>query len=250
MNFYGYTVRATADGDLPLAVAWTDRALDAGFWFDRKDEPRRHNFLVLLGSEPWKGAWCKCGHHFIHHHLTSQDEEGEMWCMECKCKDWQEGPPPPGPEPIALFQVEYRWSTQVRLHFQASPVASPKKILRGITMLVPLIEKGLASGGVRHIFFTSHSLAMIAFMEKRMGYRLAQNTDGGVDGAVMFKEISGQPPVASAKVEFHVTAVPATLPPHCGSVLRVVADAPSSAGAAPQEPNRPVQGQTAERGSK
>jgi hypothetical protein len=73
---------------------------------------------------------------------------------------------------------------------------------------------------------------------------LARNTDGGVDGAVMFKQLD------AVKVEFHVTALPATLPPHCGSVLRVVADAPSSAGAAPQEPNRPIHGQTAERGAK
>ena len=90
---------------------------------------------------------------------------------------------------LAFFQVEHRWATQVRLHFQASPVASPKKILRGITKLIPLIEKALALRGVRAIFFTSHSLAMVAFMEKR-GYRLQPNIDGGADGVVMAKGIN------------------------------------------------------------
>jgi hypothetical protein len=189
-SFYGYTVRATTEADWPLALAWTMNQmqllpydamrggvhLDERFWIDSKDEPRRLNFLVSLNC------------------IAS----GRIGA----------------PEPIAFFQCERVNATQVRLHFQASPVASRKKILRGITKLVPLMEKGLASGGVKHIFFTSHSLAMIAFMEKRMGYRLAQNADGGLDGAVMFKEISGQWPVASG------------------------------------QPNRPIHGQTAERGAK
>jgi hypothetical protein len=176
LNFYGYTVRATTNADLALAVEWTPRALDARFWL--KQDEGRQSFLAFevkegLDTVPGYEAWT-----------------------------------------LAFFQVEHVKRDQVRLHFQASPFASRKKILRGITLLVPLIEKGLASGGVKHIFFTSHSLAMIAFMEKRMGYRLAQNTDGGVDGAVMFKEISGQLPVASG------------------------------------QPNRPIHGQTAERGAK
>ena len=39
MNFYGYTVRATREADLALAVAWTPRALDARFWL-KQDEGR------------------------------------------------------------------------------------------------------------------------------------------------------------------------------------------------------------------
>ena len=224
-SFYGYTVRATTEADLALALEWckglplkdsddsVGAALDswmaaARFWIDSKEEPQRQNFLVIEAGQ----ARCKCGHLNVpDHFLTSQDEEGELWCRMCSCRQYQEHQPN---IPLAFFQRERVNATQVRLAFQASPVASRKKILRGITKLVPLMEKGLASGGVRHIFFTSHSLAMIAFMEKRMGYRLAQNADGGLDGAVMFKEISGQWPVASG------------------------------------QPNRPIHGQTAERGAK
>jgi hypothetical protein len=111
-------------------------------------------------------------------------------------------------KPSAFFQVERVTPAQTRLHFQALPSANPKKILRGITKLVPLIEQALCLRGVRHIFFTSHSLAMVAFMEKRLGYRLAKNTDGGADGVVMFKEMrqpSGRScgDLGGPKVEFH-----------------------------------------------
>ena len=187
-SFYGYTVRTTTEADLALLAQWVPKSTPARFsrfWIDSKDEPRRQNFLVLQEI-------CTPVHRSSPPYEVTRVKY----------------------EPIAFFQRERVNATQVRLHFQASPVASRKKILRGITMLVPLIEKGLASGGVKHIFFTSHSLAMIAFMEKRMGYRLAQNADGGLDGAVMFKEISGQWPVASG------------------------------------QPNRPIHGQTAERGAK
>ena len=96
-----------------------------------------------------------------------------------------------GAEPLAFFQVEHRWRTQVRIHFQSSPAASPKKILSGLTKLVPLSERALALRGVRAVFFTSHSAAMATFMEKRLQYRLAQ-MDGGADGAVMFKLVGAQ----------------------------------------------------------
>ena len=89
-----------------------------------------------------------------------------------------------GEELIAFFQVEHRWMTQARLHFQSSPHASRKKILRGITKLVPLIEKALVLRGVRAIFFTSHSVAMSNFMEG-MGYHPAGS--GGEDGLIMAK---------------------------------------------------------------
>ena len=186
-SFYGYTVRATTEADLALAAN-----------FGRCGECY---FLTC----PCIGVGrCDCScHDKARFWIDSKDEPTRQNFLVSK-----DG------EPIAFFQRERVNATQVRLHFKASPVASRKKILRGITKLVPLMEKGLASGGVKHIFFTSHSLAMIAFMEKRMGYRLAQNADGGLDGAVMFKEISGQWPVASG------------------------------------QPNRPIHGQTAERGAK
>ena len=101
-----------------------------------------------------------------------------------------------GKEPLAFVQVERIERDQVRLHWQPSPVASPKKLLRGITRLVPLMEKALALRGVRAIFLTSHSLSMVGFMEK-LGYRLQPNIDGGKDGVVMAKEIGPQPSALS-----------------------------------------------------
>lgn len=88
-------------------------------------------------------------------------------------------------EPIAFFKVEHVKPVEVRLYFQASPIASPKTILRGITMLVPLIERGLHLRGAKAIFFTSHSLAMSAFMEKRLGYKDTGRVTA--DGLVMWK---------------------------------------------------------------
>lgn len=93
-----------------------------------------------------------------------------------------------GQEPIAFFQVQnVGRGDQARLHFQASPTTSPKRILRGITKLVPLIEKALALRGVKAIFFTSHSPRMAVFMMERLGYSKAGS--GGRDGVMMAKGI-------------------------------------------------------------
>jgi hypothetical protein len=99
-----------------------------------------------------------------------------------------------GERGLAFFQIEHvgeggvpPMTDQVRLHFQAAPAASPKKLLLAITRLVPLIEKALALRGVRAIFFTSHSPAMAHFMAEHHGYERAG--DGGVDGVVMAKRI-------------------------------------------------------------
>lgn len=92
-----------------------------------------------------------------------------------------------GDEPIAFFQIEHVKADQARIHFQSSPLVNPKKILRGITKLVPLIEKALALRGVRAIFFTSHSDSMAAFMDKRLGYQYAGW--GGADGMMMAKNL-------------------------------------------------------------
>jgi len=88
--------------------------------------------------------------------------------------------------PLAFFQIEHI-AHDVRLHWQTCPDASPKHLLRGLIKLVPLIEKALALSGVRAIFFTSHSLTMVSFMEKRLGYELQPDIDGGEDGVVMTK---------------------------------------------------------------
>lgn len=101
-----------------------------------------------------------------------------------------------GQEPIAFFQSESCFTKAIRLHFQASPVASRTKILRGITALVPLIEQALCLRGMKAIFFTSHSLTMVAFMEKKLGYCLQPKIDGGADGVVMGKMLG---PVARSK---------------------------------------------------
>jgi len=96
-----------------------------------------------------------------------------------------------GKNTLGFFQAEHVGAgDQVRIHMQASPLASPKAILRGISKLVPLIEKALALRGVRAIFFTSHSSAMAQFMAERHGYERAG--DGGADGMIMAKGI-GQP---------------------------------------------------------
>jgi hypothetical protein len=214
-QFYGYILRSTTEDDLELAALWTGR-----------------NDLMASVEENWADL--------AKAHFWLMQGKGRQSFLVSQALS-PDGAPARPCEALAFLQVEMV-DGDARLHWQPSPVASAKKLLRGITLLVPLMEKGLASGGVKHIFFTSHSLTMVTFMEKRLGYRLAKNTDGGEDGVVMFKEISGQPETSavksidSAKVEFHASAVPATLPPHCGSVLRVVADAPSSAGAARQEP--------------
>jgi hypothetical protein len=89
---------------------------------------------------------------------------------------------------LGFYQVEHVGAgDQVRLHMQASPLASPKNLLRAITRLVPLIEKALAGRGVRAIFFTSKSSAMAHFMA-RLGYEYAGA--GGADGMIMAKGIS------------------------------------------------------------
>jgi hypothetical protein len=94
--------------------------------------------------------------------------------------------------PLGLFQVQHvGQGDQVRLHFQAlgtrdSGLGTARAILRGITKLVPLIEKALALRGVRAIFFTSHSAGMAAFMENHQGYRYVGDS---VDGMIMAKKI-------------------------------------------------------------
>jgi hypothetical protein len=177
--FHGYTVRATTEADLALALAWTLPALDARFWL--KQDEGRQSFLVIEAGE----ARCKCGHLNIpDHYLTSQDEEGELWCLKCSCREYREEQ---GNLPIAFFQTQTVGThrDQVRLAFQASPVASRKKILRGITRLVPLIEKALALRGVRAIFFTSHSPQMAYLMHRRHGYRY--ESFDTADGLIMAK---------------------------------------------------------------
>ena len=32
---------------------------------------------------------CLCGHPYWSHWLTSQDEEGELWCMRCECREYK-----------------------------------------------------------------------------------------------------------------------------------------------------------------
>lgn len=96
-----------------------------------------------------------------------------------------------GEEALGFFQTQHVGEgDQVRLLFQASPVASPKKVLRAITRLVPLIEQGLSLRGARAIFFTSLSQAMVVFMADRLGYRYAG--DGGRDGVMMAKGLTGE----------------------------------------------------------
>lgn len=148
-QFYGYTLRETTEADALRAYVWASSMNSQNYRFWLKREKGIENFLV---------------------------SHGRLWTET-------------EPEPLAFVQVETIERDQVRLHWQPSPKASPKKLLRGITKLVPLIEKALAVRGVRAIFFTSHSLSMVAFMEK-LGYRLQPNIDGGADGVVMAKEIA------------------------------------------------------------
>ena len=218
-SFYGYTVRATTEADLALATEWCGiKPIGGNSALAERIRTSPGRFWIDSKDEPRRQNF-----------LVSKDGE-----------------------PIAFFQRERVNATQVRLHFQASPVASRKKILRGITMLVPLIENGLALGGVKHIFFTSHSLAMIAFMEK-LGYSLRPGVDGGADGAVMAKKIVPLTDVAKRLLS-QPTGRPGTTFRELedGPMNRRVngADAPSSAGAAPQEPKSGVVEQTAERGAK
>lgn len=99
---------------------------------------------------------------------------------------------------VAFFQTEHLRDkrTQVRIHFQAFPMAAPKIVLRGLLRLVPLIEKALVLRGVRAVFFTSHSPAMSAFMQENMGY--TQSGDGGRDGVIMSKRLE-QPNVGTVQ---------------------------------------------------
>ena len=157
--FHGYTVRLTSEADLPLAIAWSARALDAGFWL--KQEPGCESFLVSERVDEKSLA--------SHPAMSKVVYENEY--------------------PIAFFQTQHVVGarSQVRLTLQASPAASPKKLLRAITKLVPLIEQALSLRGVKAIFFTSHSAAMASYMAKHHGYRYAG--EGGADGVVMAKRI-------------------------------------------------------------
>jgi hypothetical protein len=49
-QFFGYTMRTTDERDRALALAWTSRAMDAGFWL--KQEPFRESFIVLRDKTP------------------------------------------------------------------------------------------------------------------------------------------------------------------------------------------------------
>ena len=103
-------------------------------------------------------------------------------------------------QPLGFYQIEHVGKgDQVRIHMQASPVASPKKILAAITKLVPLLEKALAGRGVRAIFFTSKSEAMAQFMAQRFRYEYAGQ--GGADGAIMAKGLLavGSGPLAKSQ---------------------------------------------------
>lgn len=92
--------------------------------------------------------------------------------------------------PLALLHLEPvglgQWQT--RMHLQVAPDSDAKSVLRGITKLVPLIEKALSLRGTRIIFFTSRSDAMCRFME-RMDYRGMGSVES--DGTVMAKGING-----------------------------------------------------------
>lgn len=162
-QFYDYSVRHTEERDVSLAAEWSNGNKEKATKFWIESAPGRENFLV-----------------------SEKRDEISLACHPAMSKVVYENE-----YPLALFQTQTVGTNrdQVRLSFQASPTASPKKILRGITKLVPLIEKALALRGVRAIFFTSQSLSMAAFMADRMGYRYAG--DGGQDGTVMAKGIGG-----------------------------------------------------------
>lgn len=99
--------------------------------------------------------------------------------------------------PLGFFQTQHVGNEdQVRLHFQAAPRARAKNILRGITKLVPLIEKALVLRGVRAIFFTSHSAGMAQFVKNHHGYRWVGDS---VDGMIMAKNFSPESRVPSLK---------------------------------------------------
>ncbi len=157
IDFYGYSLRSTESTDLPMATEWLS-ALARGA--SRAIDPSRANFFIVNGN-------------------------GRENVLVYK-----------NAEPIAFYQAEHihrangivpPMTDQARLHFMASPTASRKTLLRGITMLVPLIEKALALRGVRAIFFTSHSATMGHFMERRMGYHSAGRDDA--DGIIMARAI-------------------------------------------------------------
>lgn len=105
-----------------------------------------------------------------------------------------------GGKGLGFYQIEtLSKGTQARIHMQASPAASPKKILAAITKLVPLLEKALAGRGVRAIFFTSKSEAMAQFMAQRFRYEYAGQ--GGADGVIMAKGLLavGSGPLAKSQ---------------------------------------------------
>lgn len=169
-QFYGYTVRKTTPEDAGLAQSWT-------FWNGGKGVSTAEIMSNLARSNFWLKQGAGCESFLVVKHRNCCDD-------------------PAHAEPLGFFQTEHVTRNQVRIHFQASPTASAKKILRGITKLMPLIEQALCLRGVRAIFFTSHSLTMVAFMEN-LGYSLQPEIDGGADGVVMAKRVSPQPSAIS-----------------------------------------------------
>jgi hypothetical protein len=156
-QFYGYEVRsARLADDYALAEAWVTSG-DSRFFL--RQEPGRESFIVLYRRAPIAFYQVEHVGKAIGGCIRRRDE------MDIPIND-----------PI---------TDQARIHFQANPAASRKILLRGITMLVPLIEKALTLRGVKAVFFTSHSPAMATFMQKRMGYRPAG--DGVADGVMMAK---------------------------------------------------------------
>ena len=164
LTAHGYLLRTTTEADLSLAMSWTTPMLRSGFWICQ--EPGRESFLVYRRRE--------CLARGVGH-------TGDCLMYELT--------------PLAFFQIEHvgrgtvpPMTEQVRLHWQPAPDASPKKLLRMLTMLVPLVEKALALRGVKAIFFTSHHDTMMRFMNRRLGYKFAG--DGGADGDIMAKGVT------------------------------------------------------------
>lgn len=190
-QFHGYTIRPAEKNDAALAQAWfvldpwhreaaasQAQVQAAGQFWVRQRPGRVWSYFVEKDDTPlafWQLA------------LSPISAGGiGLWTY-----DWKSTKELYGVDPVE-HDDEYRF------YFQSAPFTENRgrKILRGITKLMPLIEKALALRGAKRIFFTSRSLPMIAFMERRLNYRLAANGNGP-EGAVMFKNLSPEPRVAS-----------------------------------------------------
>jgi hypothetical protein len=168
-QFYGYNLRTTESTDLCIARLWSPSALGAAFWL-KQDKPRCQSFLVSRAAPKHSDT-------MIHTRYMAIEFS----------------------EHIAFFQSEYVKPDQVRLHVLECPYISPRKFLRALTTLVPLIEKALALDGVKTIFFTVQSPSMVSFIGKRLGYKTGMEY-GTDDGQVMWKHlvpIKGNPVVVT-----------------------------------------------------